>query len=169
MTSPDPRWAVTSWQDFLRLAAGGLKCNDDGEVLAYVAMTAADHEVTGSPLGNPYPVKRWAAEAGGRTWSLAFRSLVKREQGLPALDEDDPPPADDEEYIRLRVDQDRAAAEMAAVFLQVYDQTAMDDGIEPHGPPDPVDGAAVAAEAVLEIENHRAACRRAAELIAEDS
>ena len=89
---------------------------------------------------------------------------------MHALDEDDdPPPADDEEFIRFREGQDRASTGMAAVFLRVYNQGAMDDGIEPHGPPDPVDGAAVAAEAVLEIENHRAACRRAAELIAEDS
>ena len=160
-----PQWAVAPWSEYLRLAAPSLSCEDDGGVLALVALVAAGDR---GQQGNPYPVARWAREAGAQAVSEALRSLITWSQGLPAMDDEgEPLPVTDEEYIRWRVDQERDAAGLAAVFADAYNQGAMDDGIQPVSvdPPDPFEEPAVAAEAMLEIEEHRARCRRAAGMI----
>lgn len=162
----NPRWADRPFADFCaHMRADGIDLTD-GQFLAEAAMVAARP----GECGNPFPVSLWAAEAPRSARVNALVELVRTAtDGLPDMD---PPedggklPDNDPDYISYSVEQARIAREVANVFSALYDDSALEDnGAALVWPMPPVDEAAVAAQAVLEIEEHRRTARAAVELI----
>lgn len=164
-TDTAPRWADASFADFCaHMRAGGTDWTDT-QFLAEAAMIMAGP----GECGNPFPVTRWAAEVPQVTVMMAMAELLQESsRGLPDMDDPEDGeelPRTDDGYIARAVDEERAAVAMANAFSAAYDDQALEDGAPLVGPLSPAEEAAAAAGAVLEIEEHRKACRAAVELL----
>jgi hypothetical protein len=165
-----PRWADTTFSDYCAyMRADSDDPGDDGHLLAVILLSRAERpESTGT---NEYPLERWINEAPPFTRLLAEKSLEKWQSGLPSMDEPqdgEQLPVTDTEYIAWKVDQEVTARTLANAIADEYNrQGTIDDGIAPLAaiPEAGEAEAVIAAEAALEIETHREACRIAIAMI----
>lgn len=135
-------WTNVSFSEWCAVMREDEPDTDDGHWLAVLVMVEAETEAKGYKRGpGGYPVERWIREAPALTRGLALKSLTAWAAGLPSMD----PPADGE-------------------VLPVTDEEYL-AWYREYGASDAETNAEREAEAVQEIEKHRAAARAAIEMI----